>query len=100
MQLDFDFVVFLSVAKFANFDVKLSEKCLEIHFNAIRSVFLPAAQLRRSISGAFHLLLLLPSSKFAPGGLKLHTNNNNDHSKVIRIKLMYHRCLFKAMGEL
>ena len=35
--------------------------------------------------------------KFAPGGLKLHLNNKYDHSKVIRIKLVYHRCLFKVI---
>jgi len=38
--------------------------------------------------------------KFASGGLKLHKNKKYDPSKVIRIKLVYHRYLFKAMGEL
>ena len=34
--------------------------------------------------------------KFAPGGLKLHKDNKYDPSKVIRFKLVHHRCLFKA----
>ena len=66
-------------------------------------LFLPAAKPRRSISDAIHHHhhhQRTKFKKFAPGGLKLHKNNKYDPSKVIRIKLVYHRCLIKAMGKL
>ena len=53
--------------------------CNQVYDRNLNEVilFLPAAKLRRSTNGTFHLLLLLllnKVQKFAPGGLKLHKN--------------------------